>query len=82
MLRWLASVGIVALLGLALWLPVSGFAGRWDEAEVRADVPSLAWKVGDSLPPLGLRDLGGEPLSLADLRGHPVLLTFERSVDW
>lgn len=80
--RGLATAGIVVLLGVDLWLPVSAIAARQDEERVRADVAELAVNVGDRLPELGLLDLAGDPLSLADFRGHPTLVTFERSVDW
>ena len=80
--RGLATAGIVVLLGLDLWLPVSAIAARQDEERVRADVEELTVSVGDRLPELGLLDLAGDPLSLADFRGHPTLVTFERSVDW
>ena len=82
MLRILASLPIVALLGLNFWMPSSPLGLRGPNAEVKAEVPSLVGNVGEALPALDLLTLEGEPLDLADFRGHPLVVTFERSVDW
>ena len=82
MLRWLATLGILAILALDVWIPSTSLGRRGTETLVRADVPGAVGTIGQPLPELALRDLEGQPLRLTDLRGHPVLLTFERSVDW
>ena len=82
MLRILASLPILALLGLNLWMPGSSMGSRGPDAEVKAEVASLVGHVGEELPPLELLTLEGRPLDLADFRGHPLVVTFERSVDW
>ena len=82
MTRWLASAGILALLLLALGLPVTGLGRRGTDAEHRLDAVPAGVAVGQRMPELGLVGFDGEPVRLADLRGRRVLLTFERSVDW
>jgi cytochrome oxidase Cu insertion factor (SCO1/SenC/PrrC family) len=82
MLRWLASLVIVGLLGLTALLPSTSIGRRGAEASLRADVPHAVGRVGERMPDFTLPDLDGTPVRLADLRGHPVLVTFERSVDW
>jgi len=82
MLRWLATIAIVALLALDLGIARIPIALRGNEALARADIAGAVGKVGEMLPDLGLRDLDGRPFQLAELRGHRVLLIFERSVDW
>lgn len=82
MLRWLATVSILALLVLDFALPSTSLGRRGNESVVRAEVPAGFARIGAPLPDLALQDLAGEPLDLADFRGHPLLVTFERSVDW
>ncbi len=82
MLRWLATLGIVALLVLDLSLGALPFSRRGTEAFARSDAPGARGAIGERLPALELVDLDGDPVRLADLRGHPTLVTFERSVDW
>jgi cytochrome oxidase Cu insertion factor (SCO1/SenC/PrrC family) len=81
-LRGLATLAIVALLALAIFIPDTPVGRRGSEAVARADVPGAVGAPGETLPELSLRDLDGRPLALADFRGHPLLVTFERSVDW
>ena len=80
-LRGLASLVLVGLLGFNLALPTSSMTHRGNEEKVRNDVTSELL-VGQSLPPLGLVDFDGQPVTREDLLGHRVLMTFERSVDW
>lgn len=82
MLRWLATVVLVALFALNLWMPSSPIGRRGSERTVRAHVPAAAEWVGEKLPDLVFEDLDGRVVSSADLLGHPLLLVFERSVDW
>ncbi len=82
MLRWLATLAIVALLALAIFVPDTGIGRRGAETLVRADVAGAVGAVGERLPELALESLDGAPIALADFRGHPLLVTFERSVDW
>ena len=82
MLRWLATLLIVSLFALNLWLPSSSLGRRGNERSVRAEVPALAARVGQKLPDLAFEDLDGRVVRTADLLGHPLLLVFERSVDW
>lgn len=82
MMRWLATLVLVALFALNLWLPNSPLGRRGSEAVVRAHVPALASQVGQALPDLVFEDLDGRVVRTADLLGHPLLLVFERSVDW
>lgn len=82
MLRWLATVVLVALFALNLWMPSSPLGRRGSERTVRAHVPAAAEWVGEKLPDLVFEDLDGRVVSSADLLGHPLLLVFERSVDW
>ena len=79
-MRWLASLGILALMLLALLLPT--LDRRASEASLRWDLPDTPARVGERLPEIELVDLEGEPVRLSELRGQRVLLTFERSVDW
>ena len=80
-LRALASLVLLALLGLNILLPSQPVTARGPENRVRNDVET-ALAIGSSLPPFELRDLGGRVHTREDLLGHRVLLTFERSVDW
>ena len=82
MLRWLATLVLVLLLALTLFLPSTPLGRRGNEAVARTEVESAFTSVGRRLPELDLRRLDGGPLALADFRGKPLLLTFERSVDW
>ena len=82
MLRWLATLAILALLVLDFVLPGTSIGRRGAEAAVRSDVPGAVGAIGERLPDFTLPDLDGVPVRLADLRGHRVILTFERSVDW
>ena len=82
MLRWLATLGILALLALAIFVPQTGIGRRGSETLVRADVAGAVGALGERLPELALESLDGAPLALAAFRGHPLLITFERSVDW
>ena len=82
MMRWLATLVLLALLGLAVFLPQTQAGRRGHERTVRAHVPEVAGWVGQPLPELGFEDLDGRPVRTADLLGHPLLLVFERSVDW
>ena len=82
MTRWLATLVIVLLFALDLWLPHSALGRRGSERVVREHVPALAAWIGHPLPALSFEDLDGRVVSTADLLGHPLLLVFERSVDW
>jgi cytochrome oxidase Cu insertion factor (SCO1/SenC/PrrC family) len=82
MLRWLATLLLVGLFALNLWMPSSPLGRRGNERTVRAHVPALAARVGQPLPDLAFQDLDGRVVRTADLLGHPLLLVFERSVDW
>lgn len=80
-LRCLATVALVGLLGLNWLLPTHEMSARGSEMQVRTDFDAeLA--IGQRLPQLELVGLDGQIYSRADLEGHRVLLTFERSVDW
>ena len=80
-LRSLATLVLVGMLGLAWILPTHEMTARGTEVQVRTDFDSnLA--IGTRLPPLELVGLDGQIYSREDLEGHRVLLTFERSVDW
>jgi len=80
-LRGLASLALLGLLGLNLMLPSTSIGRRGTEALVRADVES-SLALGQSLPELELMGLDGRVYSREDLLGQRVLITFERSVDW
>ncbi len=80
-LRGLASLVLLALLGLNLMLPTTSIGRRGTEASARADFDTQV-ALGRSLPNLELRGLDGRLYSREDLLGQRVLLTFERSVDW
>jgi len=82
MLRWLATVVLLGLFVLNLWMPSSPLGRRGTERTVRAYVPAAASWVGQRLPELAFEDLDGRVVSSADRLGHPLLLVFERSVDW
>ncbi len=80
-LRGLATIAILALLGLNVMLPSTSIGRRGTEATVRSDVESQI-AVGQTLPEFDLVGLDGRTYSREDLLGHRVLITFERSVDW
>jgi hypothetical protein len=80
-LRGVASLFVLGLLGLNLMLPNDPMSARGNENLVRSDVPShLA--IGQPLPQLELLGLDGRTYTREDLLGQRVLITFERSVDW
>ncbi len=81
-MRWLASIAILGLIGLAVGMPQTSIGRRGTETAVRSHVGDRAGRVGEPLSDFALPDLAGEIVRLSDLRGHRVLLTFERSVDW
>lgn len=80
-LRGLASLVVLALLGLNLTLPSNSMFARGKENLVRSDFESSI-AIGRSLPSLELLGLDGSRYTQEDLLGHRVLITFERSVDW
>lgn len=80
-LRGLATLALLALLGLNLAMPNSSMSYRGSENKVRNDITSQLL-VGQPLPELELVDFEGRSVTREDLLGHRVLLTFERSVDW
>ncbi len=82
MLRVLATIAIVLLLGIDIALPYLPIAQRGNDSSVRAEVSTAVGTPGELLPELALFDLDGRPLRLSDMRGHPLVITFERSVDW
>ena len=82
MLRWLSTLGIAALLALAIFVPNTDLGQRGAEAVVRADVEDAVGALGERLPDFELVSLEGKPIKVSDFRGHPLLITFERSVDW
>lgn len=80
-LRTLATIVLVGLLGLNLALPSTSLGRRGHEIKVRQDVES-ALELGGTLPPFALETFDGSRLIGDDLRGEPVLLVLERSIDW
>lgn len=85
-LRCLATLALLALLGLNWMLPTHAMSARGADLQVRTDFDSNL-VMGKRLPPLELRAMSGVGLeervyTREDLEGHRVLLTFERSVDW
>ncbi|MBJ18913.1 MAG: hypothetical protein GY910_26735 [bacterium] len=80
-LRALASVVVLGLLGLNLALPTAKMTARGNENLVRADIESRL-AIGGTLPDLELFGFDGRRFTREDLLGHRVLITFERSVDW
>jgi hypothetical protein len=80
-LRALATIVLLGLFGLNLYLPSSSLGRRGNEMQVRQDV-STELALGRTLPPMELVGLDGREVTGDDLLGHRVLLTFERSVDW
>ena len=82
MIRWAATVAILALMALTVFLPQTSIGRRGTETTVRAHVGDRAGRIGEPMPDFALADLDGDVIRLSDLRGHRVLITFERSVDW
>ena len=82
MMRWPASIAILALLALAVLAPQMSLGRRGHESTPRRHVGDVAGRVGEPMADFALADLDGDIVRLADLRGHRVLLVFERSVDW
>ncbi len=80
-LRALASLLVLALLGLNFMLPRAAVSARGSENLVRSDVESRL-AVGQKLPELELVTFDGRLVTRDDLLGHRLLITFERSVDW
>jgi cytochrome oxidase Cu insertion factor (SCO1/SenC/PrrC family) len=80
--RVLASLLILGLLGLDAMLPRLEMLRMGRDPAARADAPDAVPQVGEPMPDFTLPDLDGVPVTLSDLRGHRVLITFERSVDW
>ncbi len=82
MLRILATLVILALLALDVFLPSTALGRRGRDAVARHDVPGAFAAVGERMPDFELQELFGGPVRLADLEGVRAVLTFERSVDW
>ena len=80
--RWIATVAIVGLLLLDLFIPGTSLGRRGTEAATRREAVASMIEIGRPLPDLALLDLEGRPIDMEMLRGHRVLVTFERSVDW
>lgn len=80
-LRFLASLVVLALLGVDFLLPSQPLTARGPENRVRQDVET-ALEIGGELPAFELRALDGRIQTQEDLVGHRTLLIFERSVDW
>jgi peroxiredoxin len=80
-LRSLASLVLLALLGFNFLLPSQPLTARGPEQRVRQDVET-ALAIGGALPAFELRGLDGRIHTREDLTGRRTLLVFERSVDW
>ena len=80
-LRGIASLFVLGLLGLNLTMPSNPMLARGPENLVRNDVASQL-RVGRAIPELELIGLDGRTYTREDLLGHRVLITFEHSVDW
>ena len=80
-LRTLASLVLLALLGLNFLLPSQPLTARGPEHRVRQDVRT-SLEIGGELPVFELRGLDGRIRTREDLVGRRTLLVFERSVDW
>lgn len=80
--RWVATVVIVGLIGLAIGIPGTSIGRRGTDPAPQALVPEVAALVGKPLPSLSFLDLDGRIVRSEDLLGHALLLIFERSVDW
>lgn len=80
-LRALASLLVLGLLGLNILLPRAAVTARGNENLVRADIESRL-AIGQKLPELELVTFDGRRVTRDDLLGHRLLITFERSVDW
>jgi hypothetical protein len=81
-LRGLATLLILGLLGLNAFLPSTSLGRRGVEARQRSDIEGAYGEIGGYLPDLAFTDIDGRAVRLSDYRGERVLLTFERSVDW
>lgn len=82
MLRWLATLGILALFFLNVVLPWTPIGRRGHSAEVRADAQQAVARVGEAFPDFELPAIDGDAVRLSSLHGQRVLLMFERSLDW
>ena len=82
MLRILATLVIVVLFAIDVFLPSTSLGRRGRDAGVRNDVAGAFATVGERMPDFELHELGGGPVRLADLEGLRAVLTFERSLDW
>lgn len=80
-LRGLASLVPIAMLGINFLLPSQPLTARGPENRVRSDVET-GLTLGGTLPPFELRELDGRIRTREDLVGRPTLLVFERSLDW
>lgn len=80
-LRGLATLVLLALLGIALLLPSQPQFARGPENRVRTDIET-GIEVGARLPDFALVGLDGKEWTQDELVGEPLLLTFERSLDW
>jgi peroxiredoxin len=80
-LRSLASLVLLVLLGVVFLLPSQPITARGPEHRVRQDVET-ALAIEGTLPEFTLHGLDGRGLTRADLAGRRVLLVFERSLDW
>ena len=80
-LRTLATIVLVALIGLDLALPATPLGRRGSEMKVRRDVKTDL-ELGQTLPAFELLSLEGRRVAREDLIGSPLLLVFERSIDW
>ena len=80
-LRFLATLVLLGLLGLNWALPSTSIGRRGVESASRVDAESQI-ALGERLPELSLLALDGRIHTREDLLGHRVLLTFERSADW
>ena len=80
-LRALASLLVLGLLGINMLLPRAAVTARGSENLVRSDFESRL-AIGQKLPELELVTFDGRRVTRDDLLGHRLLITFERSVDW
>lgn len=80
-LRGLASVVPIALLGLNFLLPSQPLTARGSENRVRSDVETKL-ALGGELPRFELRALDGRIRTREDVVGRRSLIVFERSLDW
>jgi len=80
-LRSLASLVLLALLGIDFLLASQPLTARGPENRVRRDVEA-AIAAGDRLPEFTLRGLDGRDYTREELTGDRTLVVFERSLDW